>query len=161
MIFTRHLRFIEQLMRNLAELGFFKSLLQRDDIADRIVKAHQQLTDCLTVFQITTAVDLCEYQEGLNRAQKADQEDLNTKLALLENNGHEILKQFNVFQNQMEAMIAIQHSLRKRVDRSPEERTLEIGLASLKAHTGTKPPEKPPKWTITSYDVEIGELHTK
>ncbi|KAG8989355.1 hypothetical protein FRB93_003654 [Tulasnella sp. JGI-2019a] len=105
----RHLQFIEQLMRNLAELGFFKSLLQRDDISDRIVKGHQWLTDCLTIFQITAAADLREYQESLNRARIADQDTLTTQLRVLENNGDEVLKQFNVFQNQMEAMMAIQN----------------------------------------------------
>ncbi|KAG9006203.1 hypothetical protein FRB94_000898 [Tulasnella sp. JGI-2019a] len=95
----RHLQSIENLMRNLVELGFFKSLLQRDDIADQIVKAHQQLTDCLSIFQITVAVDLREYQEGLNRARMADQDALIGQLAILENNDHEVLRRFDIFQN--------------------------------------------------------------
>ncbi|KAG8991628.1 hypothetical protein FRB94_000901 [Tulasnella sp. JGI-2019a] len=153
----RHLRFIEELMRDLAELGFFKSLLQRDDIADQIVKAHQQLTDCLTIFQITAAVDLREYQEGLNRAREADQNALIGQLAILENNDHEVLRQFNVVQNQMDAMMAIQNSLLRRIDKSAEERTLRVGLASLQTQTGKKPPSRPHEWAITAYDVEIGE----
>ncbi|KAG8983458.1 hypothetical protein FRB94_005645, partial [Tulasnella sp. JGI-2019a] len=49
---VRHLRWIEQLMRNLVELGFMKSLLRRDVIAGQIVEAHQRLTDCLAIFQV-------------------------------------------------------------------------------------------------------------
>ncbi|KAG9006287.1 hypothetical protein FRB93_008776 [Tulasnella sp. JGI-2019a] len=153
----RHLRFIEQLMRSLAELGFFKSLLQREDIAGRIVHGHQRLTDCLTIFQITAAVDLREYQRSLDRARIADQDALTIQLGVLESNGNEVLKKLNVFQNQMEAMMAIQNSLLRRTEESPEERVLQVGLASLQAHTGKKPPKRPPEWAITAYDVEIGE----
>ncbi|KAG9006208.1 hypothetical protein FRB94_000903 [Tulasnella sp. JGI-2019a] len=153
----RHLRFIEQLVRALAAFGLMKSLMRRDDISSQIVEGHQRLTDCLTIFQITAAVDLRQYQEGLNRAQMADHDALIEQLAILENNDHEVLRQFNVFQNQMEAMMAIQNSLLRRIDKSPEERILQLGLASLQTRTGKKPPKRLPEWTITAYDVEIDQ----
>ncbi|KAG9031995.1 hypothetical protein FRB95_002017 [Tulasnella sp. JGI-2019a] len=151
----RHLRCIEQLMRNLVELGFMKSLLRRDVIASQIIEAHQRLTDCLSIFQITAAVDLREYQENLNLARIADQEALYVQLATLESNDSEVLRQFNIVNNQMEAMMAIQHSLLRRIDQSPEERILQAGLTSLQTTTGKKLPSKLPEWTITAYDVDI------
>lgn len=48
----RHLRFIEQLMRNLAALGLMRSLMRRDEIADQIIEAHQRLSDCLAIFHV-------------------------------------------------------------------------------------------------------------
>lgn len=44
---------MQQLMRNLAALGLTKSLLKRDDIAEKIVEAHQRLTDCLGLFNVS------------------------------------------------------------------------------------------------------------
>lgn len=123
----RHFQFIEQMMRNVARLGFMKSLLRRDDIANQITESHQRLTDCLALFQVkfrldtnsksliefiisqvTAAVDLREYAEGLDRARVADQEALEAQLAILERNDFEVMRKFDVLNNQLEAMMAIQ-----------------------------------------------------
>ncbi|KAG9001957.1 hypothetical protein FRB93_011929 [Tulasnella sp. JGI-2019a] len=152
---VRHLRWIEQLMRNLVELGFMKSLLRRDVIAGQIVEAHQRLTDCLAIFQISAAIDLREYQENLNHAQIADKEALYAQLSILEDNDSEVLRKFDVVNNQLEAMMAIQQSLLSKVDKSPEERILQSGLTSLQTITGKKLPSRLPDWTITAYDVDI------
>ncbi|KAG8998135.1 hypothetical protein FRB94_007191 [Tulasnella sp. JGI-2019a] len=151
----RHLQWIEQLMRNLVELGFMKALLRRDVIAGQIMEAHQKLTDCLAIFQITAADDLREYRENLNRARIADQEALCTQLTILESNDSEVLRRSDIVNNQLEAMMAIQSSLLIKVDQSLEERILQAGLISLQRTTGKKLPSKLPEWTITTYDVDI------
>lgn len=38
-----------------------------------------------------------------------------------------------------------------------EEKFLAMGLAAMEKQTGKKAPTKVPEWTITSFDVEIGE----
>ncbi|KAG8867105.1 hypothetical protein FRB98_004389, partial [Tulasnella sp. 332] len=105
----RHLRFIEQMMRNLKNLGFMKSLLRKDEIASQIEESHVRLTDCLAIFQVTAAVDLREYHEDQERARVADQEELSNQLATLERNDMEVMRRFDVLNNQVEAMMAIQN----------------------------------------------------
>ncbi|KAG8888793.1 hypothetical protein FRB98_006805 [Tulasnella sp. 332] len=124
--------------------------LMRQDIP----KFGEQLSK-LTHIQITAAVDLREYQEGLDRARIADQEALGNQLERLDGNVFEVLRQFDIVHNRFEAMVAIQHNLLRRIDNSPEERILQSGLASLQNYTGKKVPDKIPPWTITAYDVEI------
>ncbi|KAG8844789.1 hypothetical protein FRB96_002817 [Tulasnella sp. 330] len=151
----RHLRFIEQMMRNLKNLGFMKSLLRKDEIASQIEESHVRLTDCLAIFQVTAAVDLREYHEDQERARVADQEELSNQLATLERNDMEVMRRFDVLNNQVEAMMAIQNTLIKKVDNSPEHRILQVALSSLQMNSGKKIPKKLPEWTITAFDVEI------
>ncbi|KAG8989721.1 hypothetical protein FRB94_014080 [Tulasnella sp. JGI-2019a] len=151
----RHLHFIQQMMRNLVRLGFMKSLLRRDQISAQIEEAHLRLTDCLTLFQVTAVVDLREHSEELERARIADQEELSSQLAVLERNDAEVLRRFDVLNNQIEAMMAIQSALIKKTDKSAENRILEVALTSLQMHSGKKIPKKLPGWTITAFDVEI------
>lgn len=148
----RHLRFIEQMMRNLARLGFMKSLLRKDEIMAQIEEAHLRLTDCLAIFQVsplvssriainayqsngrirlqvTSAVDLREYSEDLERARIADQEELSTQLALLERNDVEVMRRFDVLNNQVEAMMAIQS-----VSQCRGLPTANVSLAFLSCH---------------------------
>lgn len=46
------------MMRNLARLGFMKSLLRKDEIVAQIEEGHVRLTDCLAVFQVGLSLRL-------------------------------------------------------------------------------------------------------
>ncbi|KAG8980920.1 hypothetical protein FRB94_010320 [Tulasnella sp. JGI-2019a] len=158
---VRHLSFIRDMMSRLAKLGFMKSLMRKEDIARQILDGHQRLTDCLALFQITAAVDVCEYLTALDLAREQDQEALYAQLRVLENNDHEVMRRFDVLGNQVEAMMAIQNSLLRKLDNSPEQRLLKVGLKALQKSSGQKLPIKRPDWSITKFDIEIdpdGEL---
>lgn len=53
-------------------------------------------------------MDQREHSEELERARVADQEDLSAQLAVLERNDMEVIRRFDVLNNQVEAMMAIQ-----------------------------------------------------
>lgn len=126
--------------------------------------------------QITAAVDVCEYMGALGRAAEEDREALYAQLRVLERNDYEVMRRFDVMQNQVEAMMAIQNVCRVQplkvslppymlfaepvteMDNSPEQRILKVGLKVLQKSSGQKLPIKRPEWSITRFDIEIGQL---
>ncbi|KAG8871308.1 hypothetical protein FRB97_008813 [Tulasnella sp. 331] len=151
----RHFRFVETLIDSLARLKFFKSLLRREEISRQILESHQKLTDCLALFQAAAAHNLLDYLSEMKKAQVADEESLLHDFFSINDDDQAVLKRLDVFDNQAEAMIALQTNLQRNVDRSIERQILEGGLASLQRSTGRILRSEPPKWTITLFDIDM------
>ncbi|KAG8843206.1 hypothetical protein FRB96_004233 [Tulasnella sp. 330] len=151
----RHLSWIRDMISTLARLGYLKSMMRKEDIGRQILDGHHRLSDCLAVFQITAAVDVCEYMGALNRAAEEDRDALYAQLRVLERNDHEVMRRFDVMENQVEAMMAIQNNLLRKLDNSPEQRILKVGLKALQKSSGQNLPIKRPDWSITRFDIEI------
>ncbi|KAG8884562.1 hypothetical protein FRB97_003858 [Tulasnella sp. 331] len=96
------------LIRNLARLKFFKSLLRRVEISQQILEGHQKLTDCLALFQVAAAHGTQDYLSEMNRARAADEESLHHQFLALNANDRAILGKLDVLNNQVEAMLALQ-----------------------------------------------------
>ncbi|KAG8842854.1 GTP-binding protein Rho1 [Tulasnella sp. 330] len=156
----RHLRFIESLVGVLAQLGFMKTLLRRDEISGQIVECHQRLSDCLVVFQINAARDLRDYVTGLQEARNADEEFMKQQFAMLNANDVVLMQKFDLLQNQVEAMAALHQNLHQKLDKSIERRILQAVLMALQRSTGKTIDSKSPSWTITSFDVDIDHSET-
>ncbi|KAG8959683.1 hypothetical protein FRC03_007634 [Tulasnella sp. 419] len=104
----RNMTFLKTIVERLARMSFIRALLHRDDISREINECHIKLSDCLTLFQVSAAVDLRNYVRAMREAQERDQQTLLQQLEKLEKNDMEIMNVLKVVGNQMEAMLAMQ-----------------------------------------------------
>ncbi|KAG8871491.1 GTP-binding protein Rho1 [Tulasnella sp. 331] len=156
----RHLRFIESLIGILAQLGFMKTLLRRDEISGQITECHQRLNDCLMVFQINASRDLRDYMASFQEARDADEAFMKQQFAILNANDAVLMQKLDLLQNQVEAMATLYQNLHQNLDKSIERQILQAVLMALQRSTGKTIDAKSPSWTITSFDIDIDHNET-
>ena len=172
--------------------GFLKLLFSKDERIAAIENYHRRLCVCATAFQvivsnvnqtlgphslqITTLLDIKDWQTALDEAGEADKQLLDEYLTGLEANhlklkevlgpcnayplptksSHEVVSFTEVHQNNMMAMMtSLQKAITKRLCGERERRFFSSTLSYLNDVSGQHVPEIE-GWMVTAYDVEFG-----